>query len=139
MLATGCGHEGIVKQLLARSDVQVNLADKEGWSALMLAAGHDHEGIAKLLLDLPHINTSLETIELGATAMSIALGEGHSDIVRLLHKYESQLSWRVDSGHSYDFKMDLQFLESAIDEDTRSVAASSEESDVYYDAEEGAF
>ncbi|KAH6886063.1 hypothetical protein BKA70DRAFT_1336476, partial [Coprinopsis sp. MPI-PUGE-AT-0042] len=135
ILAANNGHEGIVKQLLAHSDVQVNSVDNEGWSALIMAANQGDERIALLLLGMPHINTVLKTTDSGHTAMSIALDGGHDGIVRLLSEFELQPT-RIDSCDSSDFPIDQLSLEEGIDEDARSVATDSDESDVYYDAEE---
>ncbi|KAH6886058.1 hypothetical protein BKA70DRAFT_1336439 [Coprinopsis sp. MPI-PUGE-AT-0042] len=135
MLASGNGQEDIVKQLLAHSNAQVNMVDNEGWSALIMAVNRGHERIALLLLGIPHINTMLKTTDSGHTAMSMALAGGYDGIVRLLDEFESP-SIRINPCESSDFTMDQLSLEEGIDEDARSVATGSEESDVYYDAVE---
>ncbi|KAH6904822.1 hypothetical protein BKA70DRAFT_1403095, partial [Coprinopsis sp. MPI-PUGE-AT-0042] len=82
------GHEGVIKLLLARPEIQVNLVDDQGLSALMLAAKWGHESVVRLLLDIPHLNTAATSIEEGHTAMSIALVNSHMEIAQLLQEFE---------------------------------------------------
>ncbi|KAH6886021.1 ankyrin repeat-containing domain protein [Coprinopsis sp. MPI-PUGE-AT-0042] len=83
MLVAGEGHEGIVEQLLAHPDIQVNLIDDEGFSALMKAAGHGYEGIVKLILARSDILINLVSID-GWSALMLAACGGHESIVRML-------------------------------------------------------
>ncbi|KAH6886067.1 hypothetical protein BKA70DRAFT_1300199 [Coprinopsis sp. MPI-PUGE-AT-0042] len=135
MKAASEGHERVSRLLLAHSDVQADLVNGQWLSALMVAAYNGHKGVVGLLLGVPQINVVLMTKQCGNTAMSCALAEGHSGIVRLLEEFEERQ--RIpDSGDSNHVDMDRLPLEKAIDEDVRSVASSSDESDIYYDAEE---
>ncbi|KAH6904241.1 hypothetical protein BKA70DRAFT_1403453 [Coprinopsis sp. MPI-PUGE-AT-0042] len=65
MMATDNYHEGIVRLLLARSEIQVNLIDNEGRSALRLAACGGHDVVLDLLLAVPHIETTTRSAEDG--------------------------------------------------------------------------
>ena len=43
------GHEGVVRILLERDDVDINKSNKCGWTPLHSAAKLGHEGMVKLL------------------------------------------------------------------------------------------
>ncbi|KAH6903790.1 hypothetical protein BKA70DRAFT_1299705 [Coprinopsis sp. MPI-PUGE-AT-0042] len=58
MLAAQDGHEGIVMLLLVRTEIQVNLTDHTGRSALRLATDRGHDAVVDLLLVVSHINAT---------------------------------------------------------------------------------
>jgi len=87
--ATGNGHEGIVKRLLRRKDVNPNIPNtKYGRTPLSYAAGRGHEGIVKLLLEREDLNPDIPDTEKGRTPLSLAAGKGHEGIVKLLLERE---------------------------------------------------
>ncbi|KAH6904245.1 hypothetical protein BKA70DRAFT_1297567 [Coprinopsis sp. MPI-PUGE-AT-0042] len=71
MLAAQDGHEGIVMLLLARTEIQVNLTDHTGRSALRLATDRGHDAVVALLLVVPHINTTTSAPGDGHTSSSL--------------------------------------------------------------------
>jgi ankyrin repeat protein len=83
MFVADRGHEGVTSLLLARFDVEVNLQDSNGQSALMQAAGHGHEGTTSLLLARSDVEVNLVENK-GRSALMIAAGLGHGSAVRVL-------------------------------------------------------
>jgi len=78
------GHEGIVRLLLGREDVNPDAPDKwDGRTPLSWAAGNGHEGIVKLLLGRKEVNPDSSS-KYGGTPLSWAAGNGHERIVKLL-------------------------------------------------------
>ncbi|KAH6909890.1 ankyrin repeat-containing domain protein [Coprinopsis sp. MPI-PUGE-AT-0042] len=90
MLAAANGQEGVVKLLLVRKEIEVNYVDGRGWSALMLATEGGYEPVVRLLLGVPHLDAATWSMEDGHSAMSIALTNGHTEIVQLLQDFELQ-------------------------------------------------
>ncbi|XP_030582404.1 KN motif and ankyrin repeat domain-containing protein 1 [Archocentrus centrarchus] len=82
MLAVSHGRVAMVKLLLS-CGVDVNAQDHEGSTALMCASEHGHTRIARLLLETGRCDTSL-TDKNGQTALSVAEGASHQDIIDLL-------------------------------------------------------
>ncbi|KAH6891665.1 ankyrin repeat-containing domain protein [Coprinopsis sp. MPI-PUGE-AT-0042] len=111
MKAAGNGHTAIVELLLACPNIQINLVDNKGWSALMKAARYGHEAITKLLLARPEIQVNLVDSN-GSSALSLAAYGGHTTIVglllarphistatRRLDDWETAMSVASDNGH----------------------------------------
>ncbi|KAH6883736.1 hypothetical protein BKA70DRAFT_1341376 [Coprinopsis sp. MPI-PUGE-AT-0042] len=107
MKACRHGHEGIAKLLLALPEVEVNLVNDQGWSALMLAARYGHAGTVTLLLAHPEalVNSVdnegqsaliLATQERGWAYcdVSLALANGPLGIAQLLEEFESRRNSR---------------------------------------------
>ncbi|XP_064619147.1 NAD-capped RNA hydrolase NUDT12-like isoform X2 [Lineus longissimus] len=71
---------------------QMNNADAEGWTPLMLAAQKGHHDLVKTFLDLGC--DSLAVNKSGQTALSLALFGNHSDVINLLlhHKPKEEAS-----------------------------------------------
>jgi hypothetical protein len=65
------------------SDVQVNVRDRNGWTALSSAAKNGYKDIVELLLQHPDININVQDND-GWTALTRAVDGGHADTVRLL-------------------------------------------------------
>ena len=79
------GHEGIVKLLLAREDVNPDTPDtKYGQTQLLLAARQSYEGIVKLLLGRKDVNPNTPDAIFGQTPLLWAVENGHEGIVKLL-------------------------------------------------------
>jgi len=81
--AVWSGHEGIVKLLLARKDVNPNSSSKSCETPLRSAARSGHEGIVKLLLARKDVNPDSSS-KSGRTPLWSAAKEGHEGIVKLL-------------------------------------------------------
>ena len=60
----------------------LNLANNNGLTALMLAAGHGHVEVVRVLLEAgADVNLASNN---GSTASMLAAGQGHVEVVRLL-------------------------------------------------------
>jgi len=82
--ATGNGHEGVVKMLLEREDVNPNHPDtKYGRTPLSWAARFGQVAVVKILLELQDASATALDHE-GQTPLSLALSEGHDEVVRIL-------------------------------------------------------
>ena len=114
------GHEGIVKLLLGRGDVNPSTPDMEsGETPLLCAAKNGHEGVVKLLLGRGDVNPD-SSDESGRTPLSWAADNGHEGIVKLLLGREdvnpdrssksgrTPLSWAVENGHEEIVKLLLE-------------------------------
>ncbi|KAH6909853.1 hypothetical protein BKA70DRAFT_1399718 [Coprinopsis sp. MPI-PUGE-AT-0042] len=140
MLAAN-GHEGVVKLLLAHPGIQVNLVNDRGFSALMLAANWGHASVVRQLLDAPHIDSAIRSVEVGHTAMSIALARGHTDVVQLLQDHEFRQAGSAPDLHdlSLGTVVDIRPLSNAVivgGDPEVGRGDDSDESGSYYDAEE---
>ena len=74
---------GIVRELLSRPGIDVNLVTEDGGTPLLYAAQRGYAEVIKLLLAAPGINVNLATDD-GVTPLYIAVQEGHVEVVRLL-------------------------------------------------------
>ena len=74
---------GIVRELLSRPGIDVNLATEGGGIPLYYAAQGGYVEVIKLLLAAPGINVNLATDE-GVTPLNLAVQEGHVEVVGLL-------------------------------------------------------
>jgi ankyrin repeat protein len=92
------GHVESLKILLAASNIDVNLADEEGDTAIKMAADDGHEAAVRMLLEVPGIKTDVRCTRDGHTAKSIAIANGHDGVVRLLEEFESRMIHTSDSG-----------------------------------------
>ena len=77
----GCAN--IVRELLSRPGVDVNLAGQQGATALFLAAWKGHAKVVEMLLGARDIDVNLATTS-GATPLYIAVETGHIEVVKLL-------------------------------------------------------
>ncbi len=85
LLSSGAyrGHAGIVELLLRRPEIDVNLAQQGGATALHMAAQQGHVEVVRLLLGARGINVNLATLE-GATPLYIAAECGWVDVAKML-------------------------------------------------------
>jgi len=111
--AAGNGHEGIVKLLLGRKDVNPDTPDTErGRTPLCWAAGSGHEGIVKLLLGRKGVNPNTTETKHGQTPLLWAAVTGHEGVVEILlgrrdvnpdtpdtERGRTPLCWAAGSGH----------------------------------------
>ena len=77
------GYTGIVRELLSKPGIDVNLATKDELTPLYLAAVLGHAEITGLLLDARGINVNLAAPD-GTTPLCIAAFHGYEEVVRLL-------------------------------------------------------
>ena len=82
-LAASGGHEGIVKLLLERKEVNPDSSDYYGRTPLWFAASGGHEGTVKLLLERKEVNPDSPDKDV-RTPLSHAASGGHEGIVKLL-------------------------------------------------------
>jgi len=79
------GHEGVVKLLLEREDIDPNTADTfSERTPLSWAAENGHEGVVKLLLGRKDTNPNTTDTIYDRTPLSWAAESGHEGVVRLL-------------------------------------------------------
>ena len=77
------GHEAVVRLLIERDDVDVNIKGDFGETPLFVAAGNGHEAIVRLLIERNDIDVKARGIY-GWTPLYVAAKNGHEAIVRLL-------------------------------------------------------
>ena len=77
------GYTGIVRELLSKPGIDVNLATKDVLTPLYLAAVLGHAAIVGLLLNARGINVNLAAPD-GTTPLCIAAFHGYEEVVRLL-------------------------------------------------------
>ncbi|MEX0961452.1 MAG: ankyrin repeat domain-containing protein [Simkaniaceae bacterium] len=75
----------LVKELLTRKDIDVNLQSKAGRTPLMLASGNGSFEIVQELLTRKDIDVNLQTKK-GSTALTIATKRGFEKIVEKLQQ-----------------------------------------------------
>lgn len=83
--ATFDGHEGIVRALLQRPDLDVNAYDVHGRNALSLAASEGHVVILQILLEHGGMDISLRD-KLGRSIFARAARNGHQRVVDILQR-----------------------------------------------------
>jgi len=116
MWAAESGHEGIVKLLLDRKEVNPDSRDNSDQTPLWRAAFGGHEGIVKLLLDRKDVNPDSRDQNDLTPLSGAAFGE-HEGIVKLLldrkevnpdsrNKWEQTPLWRAaERGHERIVKL----------------------------------
>ena len=83
------GHEGVVKILLGRGDINPDQADTDwGKSPLIWAADSGHEGIVKMLLERDGVNPNATEDGFYGTALSWAAEGSHVEVVKILLERE---------------------------------------------------
>ena len=83
-LAAINGYTIIVRELLSKRGIDVNLAQMEGTTPLFGAAQEGQLEVVKLLLDEHGINPNLGTCREGTTPLAVAAFKGHKEVVELL-------------------------------------------------------
>ena len=86
MLATRLGNLEMVYILLRHQDIDVNIQDINGMTALYIAAREDHYEIAQVLLDA-EAGVDIADFHAGRTPLRCAAERNHSDMVDLLLQY----------------------------------------------------
>ena len=75
------GHEGVVRLLLERRDVNANIPDtKDGRTPLSWAAENGHEGVVKMLLERNDVNPKIADIGHCRTPLLWAAQDGHHGV-----------------------------------------------------------
>ena len=77
------GHEAVIKTLLARSEIELNLKDKNGHTPLSKAVLRGHEAAVKLLLAREDADPNSNDNS-GRTPLSLAASNGYDAIAMLL-------------------------------------------------------
>ena len=81
------GHEGVVKILLGRDDVNPNKPDVYDQTPLYCAAWYGHEGVVKTILARGDANSD-KLDNLGRTPLWWAVKNGHAEVIALLQPPE---------------------------------------------------
>ena len=114
--AAESGHEGIVKMLLDRKEVDPDSRDESYRTPLLEAALGGHEGVVRLLLDRKEVNPDSRD-KGGQTPLSEAAKNGHEGVVRLLldrgevnpdsrnRRGQTALWWAAVYGHEVIVKL----------------------------------
>jgi len=104
------GHEGVVKILLGRDDVNPEKSDNGGRTPLGLAAIYGCEGVVRILLERDDVNPENPN-DGGQTPLSCAAINGHEEVVKILLGREdvnpdqsdnngrTPISWAATYGH----------------------------------------
>ena len=78
------GHVAIVRELLSKPVIDVNLAQKSGGTPLFAAAQKGHVEVVRLLMEAPGIKFNLGTYHGGTTPLVVAAFKGLKDVVEIL-------------------------------------------------------
>ena len=109
--AAGNGHEGVVKLLLGRKDVNPDSSDNSGRTPLWYAAGNGREGVVMMLLERKDVNPDSPS-KSGQTPLSWAAVNGRAGVVKILLERkdvnpdrpsksgQTPLSWAAVNGHA---------------------------------------
>ena len=81
--ASYMGETKLVKILLNYNNINVNIPDKSGWTALMSASWVGHTEIVRMLLEVKDINVNIIE-DHDKTALMLASNEGNTEIVKML-------------------------------------------------------
>jgi len=81
--AANNGHEGVVKILLGREEVNPDKPGSNGRTPLSFAAGRGHEGVVKVLLGRKEVNPDKPDTD-DRTPLSFAAQDGHEGVVKIL-------------------------------------------------------
>ena len=74
MIASMHGHSEVVQTLLKAPNIDVNAADRNGLTSLMLASARGHAHVVRLLLSCSKVDITKRE-ENGQTALDLAEGE----------------------------------------------------------------
>jgi len=109
--AAGNGHDGVVKFLLERGDIEPDRPDDKGGAPLFWAADSGHEEVVKLLLSRNDVDPNRARKNDNETPVCRAAFEGHEGVVKLLLELEgvepnrpddkgcTPLNWAANNGH----------------------------------------
>ena len=78
------GHVAIVRELLSKPGIDVNLAQKSGGTPLFAAAQIGHVEVVRLLMEAPGIKFNLGIFPEGTTPLIVAAVRKQAEVVRLL-------------------------------------------------------
>ena len=77
------GHEGVVKILLGRGDVNPDKSDNKSRTPLWWAASNGHEGVVKILLERDDVNPN-KLDNYGQSPLLFPASNGHEGVVKIL-------------------------------------------------------
>ena len=97
--AAGRGNVGVIKMLLSRRGIDVNMYDAEGYTPLSHAALHMKTEAVRLLLTQPNINLEQRN-ESGETALMQAAMSGAADVIELLLEKDADVNAKDNCGHT---------------------------------------
>ena len=104
------GHEGVVKILLGRDDVDPDKPGQSGLTPLCLATQNRHEGVVKILLERDDVDPD-KPGQSGLTPLCYAALNGHEEMVKILlgrddvnpekpsQWGQTPLCWAAQNGH----------------------------------------
>ena len=98
-IAAFYGYTAIVRELLSRPGIDVNLAHKTGAAPLCAAAQYGHEEIERSLLAVRNIKIDVRKDD-GATALFCAAQENFPRVVELLIKRGANVNLSLNDGTS---------------------------------------
>ena len=121
-LAAIGGHEGLIKMLSEREDVNPSQADtKYGQTPLSWAAEKGHARVVRMLLEREDVDPNRGNIFSGQTPLASAAKKGHEGVVKALLEQEgvdpnqgdteygqTPLSWAAKEGHEGVVRMLLE-------------------------------
>ena len=88
------GHEGVVKILLGRGEINPDKLDDDGRTPLSHAARNGHEGVVKILLEREEVNLDRPD-RFGRTPLSDAVEKRHERVVALLQSRKAVSSRKI--------------------------------------------
>jgi len=77
------GHEAVVIKLLEAPNVDVNIQDENGWSALHYSAKRWHEMVVIKILEAPNVNVNVVTRQ-HENALHLVVREEYVSMVKIL-------------------------------------------------------
>uniref|UniRef100_A0A1X7TN60 Uncharacterized protein n=1 Tax=Amphimedon queenslandica TaxID=400682 RepID=A0A1X7TN60_AMPQE len=118
-------HKEIVKLLLKKEDVNVNVTDKDNNTALQIACTQQHKDIVELLLKHNRVDVNV-TDKKSNTPLISACIKGHTEIVKLLLKHGANVTKCDEKG--------LNALDIAVEEGKKGAAMAIVKSDKWKEA-----
>ncbi|MGL4368045.1 MAG: ankyrin repeat domain-containing protein, partial [Brevinemataceae bacterium] len=99
MMAIAVNNDYFVKELL-KKNININIANRFGWNALMIASFNGNKKIVSMLLNSKKIENINHKNEDGCSALTIAARNGHKNIVDLLQKFGADINSTSTEGKS---------------------------------------
>ena len=123
--AAGNGHEGVVRRLIERSDVDVDAKDDCGSTPLIWAAENGHETVVRLLIERDDVDINAKDNQ-GKTPLICAAKRGREAVVSLLierddvdigamdNEGKTALSWAVAGVEAPSPRDDAEGLQAVV-------------------------
>ena len=87
-------------KLLVRAGAGVCIADKDGYTCLMLASEEGHIDTVRYLVSLPQVDVTGNNRRNGNTALHVAVGKQHANVVQLLIDAGAHIESRNNVGRT---------------------------------------